>query len=243
MSDQGSPLFLLLLLGGVGLFAVVAVLGWLQASRRREAMFAFATQRGWNYLPDDDSLVDRWAGTPFGVGKSRHARNVIQGTWRGRSFVCFDYSYVTETGSGDNRSETTHHYGVLATDVPAYLPRVEVAPESWGTRLVSGIGLNRDLDLESHDFNQAFRVDASDPRVATAILTPRLMEQLLARPRHAWRLAGPSLVTWELDEFTPGDIQERLDHTTLVLSAVPTFVWRDHGWPPPVPGEPGGPSF
>jgi hypothetical protein len=101
-----SALIPVVFVGFLAIVALVAVLWWLQAKRRREGMAAYAGSRGWTYVEDDPSLLDRFEGAPFGAGQDRRAFNVLRGTDRDRPVVVFDYEYVTTSTSTDAEGHT-----------------------------------------------------------------------------------------------------------------------------------------
>ena len=228
-----SPLVLFFLIAvAVGVFVAFQAVA---ASKRRERLFAAATMRGWTFTREAPELVQRWSGQPFGRGDNRRARDVLSGTWRGHDFVAFAYSYETSsTDSKGDRTTTTHTFGVLAWSLPTWLPTLEVRPENILHRAAGAVGLGSDIELESEDFNRAFRVEASDPKYASDVLPPRSMERLLAAPRAPWRIEGSSILTWDSSVFEPDDLDPRLFALEAVVSAIPAFVWKDHGYDPPV---------
>ena len=229
--------------------AVVAVGGYLayQADQKRRAMLqSFALSNGWSYTAADDSWCERFAGSPFGDGDHRQARNVLQGPYAGSAMVAFDYSFQTHsTDSKGNRSTTTHRYAVCALTMPAPLPGLELTPESALTRFAGAVGF-QDVQLESEDFNRRFRVKARDPKFAYDVLHPRTMEALLARPPLHLRLLDVDAVNWENGRLAPVDLIERLSTLHALVEGIPDFVWADHGLPVttphPVEPPPGGAS-
>lgn len=225
---------ILVLLLAVAFMITVLVVGFVLEQKRRDRLMQWCLNRGWSYTDEDRTLVERWSGTPFGQGDNRRARYVISGTEKGRPFIAFEYSY--ETHSSDtkgNRTTTTHRFGVCAVDLPAYLPTLQVTPEGAFRRLAGAIGLMRDIELESEDFNRAFAVRAAEPKFASDVLSPRTMQFLLGVRDVAWRIEGTSILCWESGRLDP----ERIVMATVVLGRVtdgiPGFVWKDHGYDPP----------
>lgn len=223
-----DPTVLLVLLG-VGA-VVIAVVGYVLEQKRRERLMEYALKRGWQYTGEVPGLVDRWPGEPFGRGDNRRARNVLSGTEGGRPFTAFDYSYDTHsTDSKGNRRTTTHRWTVVAVPMQAYLGRVEVQPESVVDRMAGAVGLVQDIALESEAFNRAFRVSASDPKLASDVLTPRTMEYLLAARPEAFRTNGSDLVSWAQGKLDPVEVIKTCAVLNRVHAGIPSFVWKDHG--------------
>ncbi|WP_350280340.1 hypothetical protein [Kribbella sp. HUAS MG21] len=238
---------------GVGL----AYFNYYRAKKRRELFAGFAAAQGWSYVPADNALAGQWAGTPFRTGDNRRAKNVLTGAFNGHRMVAFDYSYQTHsTDSKGRRRTTTHHYGVVVLQLPGALPHLEVTHEGiFGGAVANAFGF-RDLQFESDQFNRSFRVKADDERFGHAVVTPRMMELLLARGEIGWRLEGNSLVGWDKGAHDPNEVMNRLALLQQILENVPPYVWRDYAGvdpraqaphPPqaqyPSQQPPGGPTY
>jgi hypothetical protein len=223
--------------GTVLVIIVVAVVGgtilylqWQREQKRRSLLVEWAAANNWTFAAADDQWCDRWQGTPFGEGDHRRARNVLTGEWKGRTFVSFDYSYQTHSSNGKGGQNTqTHHVAVSAVRLPTYLPRLQVTPENLLTRLGNAVGLT-DIELESEDFNRAFRVHANDAKFACDVLAPRTMQMLLSRPRFSWRIEGADIMCWQDGEQHPAEVTARVATVLDVVTAIPSFVWHDNGY-------------
>lgn len=210
----------------------VALWTYQQDQKRRSALAAFAAAKGWIFEPDDRrGLAERWSDPPFGIGHSRRASNVMSGTVDGRPMLAFDYRYKITTSTGKSRTTRTYTYGVCVLGLPTYLPPLEVGPENVLTRFGNALGLD-DVDLESEDFNRAFRVRGA-PRFAHDVLTPRTMERLLRSECRSWRIAGTDILAWDDGKPGPVEILSRLATIESVVESIPDFVWKDHGATPP----------
>ena len=225
----------------VAVLAVAGVAGRARLLRNRKrvaALEAFAAARGWSFAPEDDSLVDRWVGAPFGEGDARRATSVVRGSARGRDLVAFDYSYdVVVEDRGTERRET-RRFAVVVIDLPAYLPTLEVVPESALRRAAEAVGVGGDITLESEAFDRAFRVSAYDPKFASDVLNPRTMETLVSRPTTSLRLQGTGAISWSEGGLTTLEIVTRADTLAAVVDGIPEFVWRDHAITAPVQRPP-----
>lgn len=230
---------LVLLLVFVWFVFVPGVIAWayLSRTRRHRQLKAWAAASGWTYVGSDPSLVDRWQGAPFGVGRSRRASEVMVGTWGDRPAVSFTYSYVT--GSGKSQSALDFH--VLALPLPAYLPTVELTPDGLAVRILTGSGAP-DIQFESEQFNRAWRVAADDAKFAYDIVHPRLMERLMAQDALGakLRIAGTDIVSWMGRPTDTARIPQRLALLQAVIDSVPRYVWLDHGYDPGA--APAGPT-
>lgn len=212
---------------GLGVVAVL-VGGFLLERKRRERLMLFAVKRGWQYVAEDPTLADRYAGTPFGRGDRRRARNVLTGEESGRRFTAFDYSYETHsTDSKGNRTTQTHRFGICVVPLPGPLGVVEVTPEGMFARAAGAVGLTSDIDLESEDFNRRFRVRAEDRKLASDVLTPRTMHFLESVRPEAWRLQGRHILSWHTGRLDPAGVVRTCAVLCRVVEGIPSFVWKD----------------
>lgn len=220
------------------LLAVVAVLGvlgaaagWWWQRHRRERLVTWAQAAGWSYTAHDPGLglATLQAGRPFGQGDARTVSEVLTGSYDGRAAVSFTYGW--STGSGSERREHRRH--VVGVALPAYLPVLEVTAQGVGARVATAFGA-RDLDVESAEFNAAYRVDAPDARTGHAILHPRLIERLLRPDARGidWRIEGTWLLSWAPGTTDTARIAPRLGVLSAVVRGVPRHVWLDHGYDP-----------
>lgn len=208
------------------LFPVIIVAGWLQHQRRVKALQTWAAQTGWTYVGSDDSLVERWRGQPFGVGTSRRVSELVVGRFGPYPAMSFAYRYTT--GSGKDRHTYTFH--VVTLTMPAWLPGLQLTPQGLGARLVSAFG-GQDLEFESVDFNQRWRVEARDPRFAHDVLHPRMLERLV-RPDALGlnlRLVDTEVLCWSPGLPDTDTLARRLGVMRALVDGIPRHVWLDHG--------------
>jgi hypothetical protein len=216
---------------GVG--GLVAYLTYQQAKKRREALAAYAAQKGWSWTQRDDRWVDFGSTSPFGQGHSRHADNVLQGQHDGRTAVAFDYRYNTTETSTDAQGHTTsrevaHPFSITALDAGAAFPALSVTPEGFFGRLAGRITGN-DIELESEDFNRAFTVHCPDRKFASDVLHPRTMEFLLAHPDAQFCFEGKWVLSAHPGRHSIEQLDQRLAVLDTLLDQVPDFVWREAG--------------
>lgn len=232
---MSSSLVPVLIVVGLGLVVLVAVLAYLADKRRREMLQRLAASRGWQYTQRDDAWAHHFEGAPFGRGHNRQARNILRGLYDGREFVGFDFVYHTTETSTDANGHTSsrevpHAYSVLGLRTVDGLPRLEVSPEGFFGRAIGKL-TNRDIELESEEFNRAFTVVASDRRFAYDILHPRLMEQLLLTRDVGWKLDQGWILAIEPGRHDVADLDRRVAVIDGVLDAVPDFVRQQYGLP------------
>ncbi|MFY9915266.1 MAG: DUF3137 domain-containing protein [Nocardioidaceae bacterium] len=211
----------------IGLFVLMMPILAVRAWRARKRVVAYVASQGWTYRDRDRALAKRWTGPPFDSGSNRRAESVIQGRYDGWSFVAFVHRY----DSGSGQDETTWRTPVVALLTETSLPDLLVVREGGFGRALGKLR-NDDIQLESEEFNRAFTVRCDDRRFASAVLNPRVMEQLLAYPRDSWALRNGDLLNLDTWSGEPADITRHLDQLLVVLRGVPAFVWHDHGGEP-----------
>ncbi|MDP9823148.1 hypothetical protein J2S59_002957 [Nocardioides massiliensis] len=101
-----------------------------------------------------------------------------------------------------------------------------MTPENFFGRFVGRI-TNRDIELESEDFNRAFTVTCPDPKFAYDVLHPRTMELLLRSRDLAWRFEGDTLLAVSSGKHSPAEVTRVLGVLDAVLDGIPEFVWRE----------------
>ena len=145
---------------GSGCRSPAAWCGRLGAIRRPRAMAAFARANGWSY--ESRGWRPLRPGPPYWPATSTACSDVVTGLSRGVPFVAYEYA---------------HQAQVVRLELPLALPLLEVRPHGidGGTTLTLP-----NLTLESEAFNRQFWVHADDPRFASSVLHPRLMQALLA---------------------------------------------------------------
>jgi hypothetical protein len=215
----------------VAVVLAIAIWQYQLNKKRRERLQQFALANRWSFVARDDSQCMRWQRPPFNEGFDRRALNVMTGHFRNHDMLAFDYTYKTRSTDGKGNSNTqTHHWRVCALALPTWLPYVEVGPENALTRLGNVMGVH-DIELESEDFNRRFRVHANDPKAAYDVLSPRMLERLLALPPIHWRIDGNTILSWATGANDVTDLPARLSTLVTVVDGIPDFVWHDNGVP------------
>jgi len=236
----------------LGVAAVTTLVGLLSARKRAERLARWAGGRGWTLTPSIPALATRWSGHPFDTGKDPAAENVLSGPFEAYEAVVFDLSHRIARqqrslfdhlgiangaagSSGDTRS-----YGVHALVLPCALPRLHLAAERRTDRAASRLLGTQDVELESHEFNQAYRVRADDVRLAYEVLNARTMDVLLAAGGPDVRIDGNSIVLVTPDPVDLDMVDAALAVLATVVENVPGYVWSDRGATAPRPRGGGG---
>lgn len=210
--------------------AAVAV-GWDRRRRRRSDSIArWAAANGWDYDSQSALLLSRWTVPPFGRSGRREARDVLRKEIRGVPVTSFTFSVVTDTVADMALIGERH---VLMTELPVRLPALTLTPEG-SPRRHGALGLLPDIELESGQFNDRWRVQCADRRFAYALCHPRLMARLLEDDaRHVSVLVEGC----DVGVHAPGPTDvERLEERAALLAdvagLVPPYVAADR---PPAP--------
>ena len=214
----------------IGLIVTAAIYSYKKNQARIASLMSLARSKGWQFSANDPfGLPGRWRGTPFDQGYDRRAANVVTGEHNGHPLVAFDYSYKEDSRDSEGRtSTTTYCFGIVALGMPCALPELHVGPEGVFSRLGKVMGM-QDIELESEDFNRAFRVRCPNPKLATDVLTPRTMEALLAAGKFRFRIVGTDILAYESGTLDAVEILRAVHVLSDVVDGVPTFVWRDYG--------------
>jgi hypothetical protein len=195
--------------------------------RRRSRFIAGAAARGWTYAPRDRRLPQRWDSWPFGQGRRRRARHVLRGTVDDRPCVAFEYTFRHRVPGGpQGPAEAVATWSVVAVALPSPLPRVAVARSGPLGRVAAALG-RQGFELESEDFNRRFRVRTDDPRVASDVLHPRMMAELLDGPFYDFRLDAADALSCRPGRMRLEDVDDRLAFLSRVVARIPAYVWRD----------------
>ena len=222
-----------IVLVAVAAVALVPTMGawylWSLYERRRVAALArYAESRGWGFEAADKAWTGIAEGEPFGEGWGWKARYVMRGSYAGLPSVVFAYRWVTRSGN----SRVTHRAGVYAVALPVDLPWVHIRSERFSDTAAHLFG-GQDIELESEEFNLAFRVRGGDERFAYDLLNPRTMEALLAARALIVQIWGRYLIA----TLDGGLDLEWVDYSLNLLAGMvarlPDFVWTDRGETPP----------
>lgn len=217
---------LVVIVGLVLAAAAMTALVWRQLTRARRARIqAWAAARGWTYVGSDRRFLRIGDGPPYDAGLVRWMRHLIHGPV-GDDYVGLAFQLTNLEYTGRHFSVRT--YTVVGLQVPTALPAVLLERETLRTRAKTLVGA-QDVELESDEFNRAYRVRAVDPRFASDLLNPRTMERLLRAGCPEVQVLGRHLA---MHGYGRLDL-DRIDGPLWVLASMcdhlPSFVWTDRG--------------
>ncbi|HJQ46419.1 MAG TPA: hypothetical protein VJ870_08850 [Amycolatopsis sp.] len=219
--------------------AIVWLVVWLNRANKAREQAALGglrdelARRGWTYAERDDSVAELYTRQhrefalpnvlhPFAdPPKASAAHDVITGTHRGRPFVAavLDTSYRGQVGPEL----------CVWVRAPAARPSLTVRKVAkMESRANEAIGQG-DVRSGNPEFDDRFQVLSEDSRFAAAVVSPALVEFLLAEQG---RLRGIMLFADHadaLDQITdhrdPAHLVPALDLRCDVLDRIPTAVW------------------
>ncbi len=192
----------------------------------------WAARNGFRYTDGTAELLGYFRGAPFDRGTSADMQYLVTGTVAERPAMIMQFSwYHLPSGS---RSESTGQSGLRSgycsaavLELPGPVPDLMVRRETGADR-----ARGRDLQLESEQFNDAFRITGTDDKFSYDVLNPRMMQWLLADPRaqrFAFRFDGPMLVVWNDDRLDGATgLGELADFAATLFGLMPTFVYTGH---------------
>lgn len=213
-----------------GLVLALAIFGWYQSHKRRNALAEWAAARGWTFdvarrrdfeqlYPDFDCLRQ---------GSGRYAFNLLNGQQGDYACQGFDYHYETYSTDSKGNRQTQHHYFsalVVTVDVPLKL--LAIRPETVFDKVGQLLGFS-DIEFESDRFNREFHVRAPDRRWAFDVLHQETMEFLLAAPRFSVQLSGAHVIAYRSRLFQPIDFEQAIDVATGIIDRLPAYL--HHEW-------------
>lgn len=230
-----SVAFPLLLVGVVALMVFAIVTSYRNAKRRQAAIAATVAAHNLGYVATDPARTGYFSSHPFGIGDHRKAADVVWGSLAGGSFETFAYSYETHTTDAKgNRTTTTHRFQITWVPLAAAVTTMRLTADNALWRLLSTMGA-RDLDVESKEFNDHWKVWCESERLGHAMLTPRMIERFLA-PDVAGRgfvFEGAALMTYVSGVSDLSDLESVLAMLREIAALIPPFLLEGPEDPPP----------
>ncbi|MFC7403512.1 hypothetical protein [Georgenia alba] len=205
----------LMLVVGVG----AAIWQAKKTRERREALAAWARQRGWAYADDVPTVHEGLHGGPFNKGHSRKTTEAVWGTFEGREAMSSRYTYLVTTSNGKTTTTHTYHHHVLSMVLPARLPFIELKDE--------GFFKGRDIQFEDAAFNDAWNVQGDDPRAVSDVIHPRMMQRLMQPDLRGANILFEAgrIFLWRSGQPEVPAIDPGLRMVAEVVDLIPGFVW------------------
>lgn len=225
----------LIALAVVGLVIAAAVAERRASRLRQQALAQLAVELGLAFDTGRDTAHDeRYSNFEiFRRGHSRAAYNTMSGeaeiAGRPHRLVMGDFTYKVTSSNGKTTTTTTYRFSYLILHLPLpIVPDLLIRPEHLFDKLGSALGFD-DIDFESAEFSRRFFVKSPDKRFAYDVVTPAVMEYLLARKgagaidiEHGMLALSDGTRRWTAQEF-----RDRLGFVDGFLSLWPEHVRRD----------------
>ena len=171
--------------------------------KRREKLIELAQSLGlqisWELSPSDAERFRRFAVSK--LGHTQNVKTVLCADSGETRMVVFDYEYIK--GHGKHRICRIFSM-VLCTDPRFKSPKLSLEPEAWHSVLADltasigshlGVMLPRDIDFsEAPDFSSAFRLCASDEKLAREFMNETRRQALMAHPKVRLEIDGDALL-------------------------------------------------
>lgn len=158
------------------LFACVVVgaivYGFHVEKRNRELAAGVAAAAGLQFEAGGSGPPD-YGFDLFGKGRGRTRKLTMRHPATGESV--FRYQY--KTGSGKNTR--TWRFTCVMVRLPFRAPHTTIGPEGFWSNIGQMVGI-RDIEVESPDFNERFRVAGDDERFAVTLLDQPMIARLVA---------------------------------------------------------------
>ena len=211
----------LIIAGFIVLAIVIAVISYISARRRREAMAAVAAKLGLYFEPAKRDITRRYGFlNKLRVGSNRYAFNMLSGNYQGHDVAVFDYHY--RTGSGKN---TQHHYiSFFILHLPAYFPELVIGSEGFFSKIGQALGYD-DIDFESYEFSRKFCVRSPDKKFAYDVCNARMIEYLLSNTDLIIEIEGEVLAVSFSSRLEPEQIEPNLNRLITVRSLMPEYLF------------------
>lgn len=158
---------IVLIVLGVVLALLIAFGLWKDSGARRRNADDQLSRNGWSRAASDPSLLTRWEGEPFDLGRNYQATNVVTGEYRGHAIVAFDLTFVARFG---NQEHAQHQYSVYAVSAGRAVDRPRAARAKQLAAITTDQELAERLTAMSEN-NRTFRLVGGD--LLTWDLTPQ----------------------------------------------------------------------
>ncbi|MEW1659523.1 hypothetical protein [Streptomyces sp. NPDC093707] len=225
-----------LIVSGMFLFmaTIFGLVGWGWWTSRKEGrnreqlkeLIHFATQRGWSYA--DFAKKKRGRYFTGKVAERVRVYNIlvydfITGTFRGRSFRCFEER--SRSVSSDGPDSTLFHV-TFEVDLPMAAPLTTIKRRRPLDKLGSlFFPAEKVVELGDPAFDEAFRVISHDEEFARHVLTSGLAQFLVADPRAPHEpllFEGKALSTTYRARLRVEQVDAKLNYLCDVLDHLPT---------------------
>jgi len=211
-----------IIVGVFALIVVIAVLGYISALKRREAMSGLASRLGLCFDPGKDRYLARRYRflDKLRRGSNRYAYNILSGNYQGHNVTVFDYHYQVSSG------KHTHHYNFsfFILGLGQSFPELVIDKEGFFSKVAQALGYD-DIDFESHEFSRQFCVRSGDKKFAYDVCNGRMIEYLLSNSDLSIEIEGDVLAISLGQRLSPEYIEPNLHRLITVRSLMPEYLF------------------
>ncbi len=227
---MGPGLVILIAIVGVALVIAFAIISQRIEARRRDALAGLAARLGFSFDPERMSPgpdLERFEA--FTRGHSRAAYNTMDGlvSIDGRSYSVRmgDFRYQVTTSNGKTTSTRTYNLSYLVLQLPFRgVPDLLIRREGVLDKIAGALGFD-DIDFESEAFSRRFCVKSSDKKFAYDVISPKMIEFLMAGSPPAIHLVGGAMcLTDGSRRWEPAEFESRLDWLKRFFSLWPEYL-------------------
>jgi hypothetical protein len=163
------------------------------------AAIRLAEAHGLQHEHSRRKLAHQWDFYPFGVGSFRRARNLVQGSLRGRSITAFEYHYVLNSDSVEQNGfqrDAANRFLVCVVDLDHPVPPLAAVRTEWldwhGDELAG-----RPIPVDHERWSKVFTLVGEDEDFGRAVVTNENAARCAEHDIHAeWRFVGDELLLW-----------------------------------------------
>jgi type II secretory pathway pseudopilin PulG len=217
----------LIIVGVIAAIAVAAILGYLSAQKRRQAMMDLAARLGLRFDQGKNwDLAERYSFlNKLRSGSNRYAFNTLSGNYQGHGVMVFDYHYETHSSDSKGNRQTHHHYfSCFLLHLPRSFPELVIAREGFFSKVAQAFGYD-DIDFESHEFSRKFCVRSPNKKFAYDICNARMMEYLLANDDLTIEIDEDTLALTFNSRLDPARIEPNLNRLVALRSLMPEYLF------------------
>ncbi len=217
----------LIIVGVIAAFILIAIFGSLAEKKRREQLAALALRLGLRFSPARDySIPARFVFLKrVAQGSNRYAFNVLTGESKGEQVLIYDYHYeTTSTNSKGRRQKTSHYLSIYLILLPKSFPELTISREQIFSKIAQAFGYD-DIDFESHEFSKTFCVRSGDKQFAYDFCNTSMMEYLLANQDLSLEVERDTLAIGFNEKLTPGRLEVSYLRLQEIRSRIPDYLF------------------
>jgi type II secretory pathway pseudopilin PulG len=218
----------LIIVGVIAAIVVLAVLSYLSAQKRRQAMMALAARLGLRFDPQKDwGLAKQYSFlNKLRTGSNRYAFNTLSGNYQKCDVTVFDHHYETYSSDSKGNRQTHHHYfSCFLLHLPRSFPELVIGREGFFSKIAQAFGYD-DIDFESHEFSRKFCVRSPNKKFAYDVCNARMMEYLLANDDLTIEIDQNVLSLTFDSRLDPARIEPNLNRLVTLRALIPDYLFE-----------------